>query len=295
MKDIFEIKGPGSVFFSKGELIFGTLDGFIGKPAYNKNESVSQFIVDLLNTDEDDIPDIDNLREYINYAIDVLDYHTNYGDNFSKLDALEKLTIYTTLHGTEELIDTYEEYLPNLLKVKTYYGIMGKINDFRLYDDNEVFLDAIQKMKIPIPKEDFSAYFENIYHLFFIVLYLCISDNIYIKRCAHCNSYFIPKNRNAIYCTNIAKNETKPCNKIGAIKKFEMQKTSSTAAYRKIENKINLRISRLRKTYPRMAEKLTKNKKAFHDFWKVLKAKDLTEEEKIKELDAKYAELFPKE
>ena len=88
------------------------------------------------------------LEECISYTKRVLEYHTENRNKFSKLDALEKLTLYTTIKGNDNTVDHLENYLPNLLKVRTYYGIAKAIGtSFSGADDDDI-LKAVQKIFI---------------------------------------------------------------------------------------------------------------------------------------------------
>lgn len=243
------------------------------------------------------------LEECISYTKRVLEYHTENRNKFSKLDALEKLTLYTTIKGNDNTVDLLENYLPNLLKVRTYYGIAKAIGASFSGTDDEDILKAVQKMKNTIPNNEFIAYFENIHQLFFIVIYLSLSENLYIKQCEHCGKYFVPKTKSSRYCSTIIEDDDdeegrikqkRPCNQIVASQKCEDNMSPSTSMYRKLERRINTQISRLPKTYTKQINEAKDKKMLFKNYWNHLKASDLSENEKIRKLNEKYDELFPK-
>lgn len=197
------------------------------------------------------------------------------------------------MYNSDEITNIFESYYLQLLKSRTHVTLARAICDFATHDDDKGLLDTIKKMEKTVPKQEFSAYFESIYQLFFIALYLCISDNIYIKTCKNCGKYFVPKNKNAVYCHFIPeKEDSKPCNKIGASRQFAKSMSESTKKYRALENIINNAIRRA--PYDTKKTNLIAKKALFIEKWQDIKKSNKSENVKIKELETEYNKLFPK-
>lgn len=76
---------------------------------------------------------------------------------------------------------------------------------------------------------------EDPYQLFFLEVRQMIKEEIRVKRCRHCNRYFIVTNLNTEYCDNIAPGEMEPCSKIGSKRAYKNKVNSdpALAAYQK--------------------------------------------------------------
>jgi hypothetical protein len=70
---------------------------------------------------------------------------------------------------------------------------------------------------------------DNPYNLLFLEISQMIDEGIRVKRCRHCNRYFIVYNLNTEYCNNIALDEQEPCSKIGSKQAYKSKVASDPA------------------------------------------------------------------
>jgi hypothetical protein len=78
--------------------------------------------------------------------------------------------------------------------------------------------------------------------IIFELLTLLETDDLLIKKCKFCGSYFVPQGRSdTIFCDRIAKGETKPCRVIGSLKLHKETKDNNPihAAHQKAYRRMN--------------------------------------------------------
>lgn len=96
--------------------------------------------------------------------------------------------------------------------------------------------------------------------------YLC-TDNHLVRKCGHCNRYFLPYSQNTRYCDRIAdgdKNRT--CKDVAAMAKYltTIREDEAKSLYRRYANAYQMRCSRAPKCYPRAAYEIWKDEAKEH-------------------------------
>lgn len=69
----------------------------------------------------------------------------------------------------------------------------------------------------------------DLYQLLYLEILKMIKSNTTIRKCSHCERYFIVENLNVRYCSRIADGENKPCNIIGSKSTFDKKMKTDEA------------------------------------------------------------------
>lgn len=97
------------------------------------------------------------------------------------------------------------------------------------------------------------TYIETVNELIRYELISIIKYGLHFKKCKYCGHYFIPRGRSDIeYCSRIKQGETKPCDQVGAIKRYQAEKSKDEihVAFQKAYRRMNAKARTKRITQP---------------------------------------------
>ena len=239
----------------------------------------------------------DELETCIEYFKDILALHMNFADERIHIDTAELLFLYTKIYAMRNdvpsLQEAYEAYLPHLSRTYTNDTIGRALLAY--LDDGSKTEEADLKTAIQKAKPDnktFTGYFENLQELIFLLLYLTLSDVIYIKICKNCGRYFLAPKRNVDYCLAKIPDSDKTCKDIGASRQYEKKLSVPKAKYRSLYKNICNRIKNC--PNPVRAQKWKNVKLAFSLEAEAILTADKTDNEKVNALKELYKKLKEK-
>lgn len=154
-----------------------------------------------------------------------------YGDIFTRIDEQPELRItkqisFKNPHRSSHT-SNYKR-LEYINGVDHQFTLLGDLFNFHCDQTNihpealKTLIDTIGVAKERSSEEIYEEYeIEDLYQLIFLEVYQMILNNTLIKKCRHCNNYFVITNMNVEYCDRIATGEDKPCSAIGSKRAFQ--------------------------------------------------------------------------
>ena len=132
----------------------------------------------------------------------------------------EVLSFESYIEKPEEILSWQQE----TKEKKSYAQAFRELDGDHVELDAELdtyLKDAIQKMKESDEVALCSEYeVNNFAHLLALEVRLMVGESSTIKRCRHCNHYFMAEKSTIEYCTRIAKGENESCDVIGPKQSF---------------------------------------------------------------------------